>query len=211
MQQDCFNFSPAQVTAPCVPENIVLADARLIYWPSWVAATQAQIWWEQLRQALPWQQSAIQVYGRRVMQPRLSCWVADPGVAYTYSKTRHEPQAWLEPLIQIKQSLEAHCQLRFNSVLGNYYRDGQDGLSWHSDNEPELGEQPWIASMSFGHARRFVLRRRDQHQLKHSIHLAHGSLLLMGGTTQQYWQHALPKTTQACSGRINLTFRWIHA
>lgn len=159
-------------------------------------------------QAWPhWRQHHISLFGRRVAEPRLGIWFADPGVHYRYSGRDCEPLAWPEPLHELRRLLEASLQQCFNGVLCNRYRDGNDHMGWHSDDEPGLGKQPLIASVSLGAGRDFVLRRKDDHRHKISLHLQHGSLLLMAGTTQQCWQHALPRRRQLTQERINLTFR----
>jgi alkylated DNA repair dioxygenase AlkB len=114
--------------------------------------------------------------------------------------------------LEIKQQIEAVARARFpdlcfNGVLLNLYRHGQDSMSWHSDDEPELGKKPIIGSVSFGETRRFIFRYRQNHAVKTDVNLTHGSFLLMAGETQQFWQHAVPKTTRAIAPRINLTFR----
>ena len=191
------------------PMALPLMDAELYYLPNVFGFERALSLYGALEKELSWQQRPIQIYGREVMQPRLSVWVGDSGVAYTYSHTRHEPDPWTPTLSLIKAELEAICHWRFNSVLGNLYRDGADGMGWHSDNEPELGEQPVIASLSLGQERRFTLRKRNNPAQKHALVLAHDSLLLMAGYTQRHWQHALPKSKKQMDGRINLTFRWV--
>ena len=105
--------------------------------------------------------------------------------------------------------MEAAAAARFNSVLANNYRHGQDSMGWHSDDEPELGPEPVIASLSFGAERPFDFRHKRDHHLKHRLLLSHGSLLVMQGNTQQLWQHQLPKRSRVQAGRVNLTFRWI--
>ena len=114
-------------------------------------------------------------------------------------------------LILIKEKIEKEIGLNFNSVLANLYRDGKDSVSWHSDDEPELGINPIIASISFGETRRFQLRHKSNKELeKVEIALTHGSLLIMKGTTQHYWKHQIPKTAKNIGTRINLTFRIVN-
>ncbi len=120
-----------------------------------------------------------------------------------------EPQPWNSVLIIVKEKVEAIAHTRFNSVLLNLYRDGRDSVGWHSDDEPELGKNPVIASVSFGASRRFVFRHKYQKNLKLEMELTHGSLLMMKGSTQHFWQHQVPKTSRAFQPRVNLTFRWI--
>jgi alkylated DNA repair dioxygenase AlkB len=156
-----------------------------------------------------WQQSQIRLYGRTVAEPRLSCWMGDSGAVYRYSGTVFTPKPWIAPVTLLKRAVEARSGQTFNSVLLNYYRNGRDAMGWHSDDEPELGPQPVIASMSLGGARRFLLREKRKGARSFGLSLAHGSLLLMHGDLQQRFQHALPRTLKSVDERINLTFRKI--
>jgi len=142
---------------------------------------------------------------------RLSSWIGDADAVYTYSRTRFEPRPWTPTLIALRAELADRYGLRFNSVLANLYRDGRDSMGWHSDDEPELGAEPVIASLSFGATRRFRLRSRTTREVALTIGLAHGSLLAMRGATQRLYQHDLPKAPKEEGARINLTFRWIRA
>jgi len=162
-----------------------------------------------LLREIPWERHRIKLFGREVDSPRLSCWIGDAGTEYTYSRTRFEPRAWTPALATIREALEARFGLRFNSVLANLYRTGRDSMGWHSDNEPELGEAPVIASLSFGAPRIFRFRSKETHELQGSIELAHGSLLVMAGATQRLYQHALPRSARIDDARVNLTFREI--
>jgi alkylated DNA repair dioxygenase AlkB len=162
-----------------------------------------------LHAEIPWQQHHLNLFGREVVAPRLSCWMGDQDSTYTYSRTRFEPQAWTPTVALLRDDLAVRFAIRFNSVLANLYRDGRDSMAWHSDDEPELGVQPQIASLSFGAERTFRLRKRATREAALSIQLAHGSILSMEGDTQALYQHALPKRAGVNSPRINLTFRWI--
>ena len=128
---------------------------------------------------------------------------------YTYSGIRFEAVPWTTELAELKAQVEQVSGLEFNSVLINWYRDGQDSMGWHSDDEKSLGEAPQIASVSLGASRRFVLRKKSDHTNKKELLLTDGSLFLMLGETQKLWQHALPKTRKSVGDRINLTFRQI--
>ena len=127
---------------------------------------------------------------------------------YGYSNTLMSPVAWSARLLELKHAIEAVSNHRFNSVLLNYYRDGKDSNGWHSDDEPELGHNPVIASLSLGAPRDFHLRHKTNQQTTHKMTLENGSLLVMCGSTQHNWQHHIPKRAKA-QGRINLTFRTI--
>lgn len=158
---------------------------------------------------LQWEQVFVEVFDRRVPQPRLTCWYGDEGKAYSYSGTRLIPLPWTQLLIDIKQRTEEVAGATFNSVLANLYRDGSDSVSWHADNEPELGTEPTIASVTFGATRRFDMRHRNSNE-KVSIGLSSGSVLVMSGLSQARWQHQIAKTKKLIGPRINLTFRTIH-
>jgi alkylated DNA repair dioxygenase AlkB len=152
----------------------------------------------------PWRQESIVVYGKRHLQPRLSAWYGKR--PYTYSGITLEPLP-LTPLLQLLHAaVEEATGRRYNSVLLNYYRDGADGMGMHSDDETELGLQPAIASLSFGATRTFTLRHKgDGRTVK--CDLSDGSLLLMAGSLQKFWQHGINKTKKPTGARINLTFR----
>lgn len=189
---------------------IDLPDARLTYWPQFVCEPASDWIFADLQTTLPWQQDYITLFGRTHKVPRLQVWMGDSHAHYQYSGLALSPQPWSPTVQEIKQKIEKRCCQRFNSVLINLYRDGQDSNGWHSDDEPELGENPVIASLSLGATRRFRLRHRYRKALApYSLDLSHGSLLLMAGTTQRYWQHCLTKTTRRVGPRINLTFRWV--
>lgn len=162
----------------------------------------------QLQKEIQWRQDSITIFGKTHLQPRLIAWYGDKN--YTYSGLTMHRNDWLDFLLYIKAKIEPLANHQFNSVLLNYYRNGQDSMGWHSDNEPELGKNPVIASVSFGGVRRFMLKSRDKkNPAKTEINLTDGSLLVMGGETQHYWLHQIPKTTKLVAPRINLTFRWI--
>jgi len=192
-------------------EHRELGDARLGLCRGWLEPAAAQALAQRLRQGLPWSVHRIRLFGRKVDSPRLSCWVGDPGASYRYSGARFEPQPWIPELLELRQRLAAELGRDFNSVLANCYRDGRDAMGWHSDDEPELGPEPLIASLSLGATRRFLLRRRGDPGSRLALELEPGSLLLMGGAMQRHWQHALPRTARPVGERINLTFRRILA
>jgi alkylated DNA repair dioxygenase AlkB len=137
----------------------------------------------------------------------LTAWYGDEGATYSYSGTTRYPKPWIQLLLEIKQRVEQAAGVRYNSLLINQYRDGTDSVSWHSDDESDLGRNPSIASVSFGAVRSFHLRHRQDKHLGHKLDLGHGSLLLMQGPTQHYWHHQVPKTSRVVGPRINLTFR----
>jgi len=164
----------------------------------------------QLIAGVPWRQDKIVVWGKMYSQPRLVAWYGDPGSDYTYSGIKLTALPWTDLLREIKQQVETVTATSFNSVLLNYYRDNRDSMGFHSDDEPELGPRPAIASVSLGEERTFILKHKTN-KLAKPVRLkpASGSLLLMKGGTQRYWKHGIAKETRLCGPRINLTFRRI--
>lgn len=163
-----------------------------------------------LEQETKWRQEKIKFYGKEIDIPRLTAWYGDSGKTYTYSGIRNEALPWTPTLALIKDRIEAVAGASFNSVLLNFYRSGKDGVAWHSDDEPELGPEPTIGSVSFGGTRCFQFKSKIRTDLDRvDLDLTHGSLLVMRGLTQRNWQHQIPKTKKPVSSRINLTFRKI--
>ncbi len=186
-------------------------DGEVIVYPRFFDFSESDRLFEQLNSSLKWRQDLIRVFGREIRIPRLNAWYGDEGKTYTYSGNSMCPQKWTPTLTLIKERIEKEIGLNFNSVLANLYRDGKDSVSWHSDDEPELGINPVIASVSFGETRRFQLRHKSNKELERvEIPLTHGSLLIMKGTTQHYWKHQIPKTAKKIGARINLTFRVVN-
>jgi len=174
------------------PTALELDDASLDFQTHFFSETESLHLYEYLLKHIDWQQETIQVYGKSHLTPRLSCWMGDENAVYGYSHTVMQPVAWDSKILHIKQKVENVTNESFNSVLINYYRDGKDSNGWHSDDEPELGVNPVIASLSLGAPRDFHLRHKTNKKLTHKMSLTSGSLLVMSGTTQQYWQHHIP-------------------
>lgn len=191
-------------------ERYDLTQGELVYYPHFFSLAESDCYLEQLTSEIDWRHEPIKLYGREILQPRLTAWYGDAGKSYTYSGIEMQPQPWTAALLTIKQEIETIAGVIFNSVLLNLYRHGQDSVAWHSDDEPELGINPVIGSVSFGVTRKFQLRHKVQKELKQTIELSHGSFLLMKGTTQHHWQHQIPKTARVKDPRINLTFRVIN-
>ncbi|WP_313139393.1 alpha-ketoglutarate-dependent dioxygenase AlkB [Stenotrophomonas sp.] len=189
--------------------DLHLADAHVHWHRRWLERSAADVLLSALRADVAWEVHRIRMFGRQVDSPRLSCWMGDAGASYRYSGADFVPVPWHPALLPLRDRLAEFCGATFNSVLLNRYRDGEDAMGWHRDNEPELGPAPLIASLSLGAERRFLLRRRDDHGRKAEVALGHGDLLVMGGATQTHYQHALPRTARPVSERINLTFRWV--
>ena len=162
---------------------------------------------EQLIALTEWRHEVATVMGRRVSIPRLTAWHGEAG--YVYSGIRMTPAPWNTPLLELKAVAEARAAHAFNSVLLNLYRDGRDSVSWHADNEPGLGRNPTIASISLGATRRFQMKHRGSNH-RVALELPDGSCLVMAGATQHHWLHQVPKTARPVGARINLTFRAMH-
>ena len=194
---------------PTEPLRLDLPDADVRLWPQALPPGDADQRFSALRSRIDWQQEDILIFGERRRVPRLVAWHGDPGTTYVYSGTVHEPVPWTADLQWIRARVEALTGQRYNGVLLNLYRDGRDGMGWHADDEPELGRNPVIASVSLGATRRFCLRHRRRKDLKLDLRLPHGSLLCMSGATQHHWVHALPKTRRPVGERINLTLRLV--
>jgi len=194
----------------CSTESIALVDGDATLIPHLFTQERADAYLASLLEDLAWEQQTIRIAGRSVASPRLTAWYGDPGARYAYSGLSLEPIPWSPLLAEIKAEVEAASGVAFNSVLANLYRDGADSMGWHSDDEPELGERPVIASASFGATRRFRLRHRHRRELDPvTVPLQHGALLVMKGDTQANWKHQIPKTRKVSEPRVNLTFRTI--
>ncbi|MFQ3191006.1 MAG: alkylated DNA repair dioxygenase AlkB [Paraglaciecola sp.] len=191
------------------PTQLDMPDANLKYHPSFFPPAQATTIMQALQQSLDWRQEQITLYGKTFNVPRLQAWYGDKNAHYQYSNLSMRPLPWSPVLLELKQKCENASNSRFNSVLANLYRDGQDGMGRHADNETELGQQPVIASLSFGEERNLDFYHNATKD-KVRLPLHNGSLLIMSGDTQKNWQHSMAKTKKTLTARINLTFRYIH-
>lgn len=174
-----------------------------------VGSVAADVAFVALRERVAWRQDYLRMFGDLIAVPRLESWVADEGLDYTYSGIHHDPDPWSEELIALRDLVSEHAGASFNSVLCNLYRDGNDGVDWHADDESEFGPMPVIGSLSLGATRRFDMRRVNDHAEKIELDLHSGDLLIMRGTTQALWRHRVPKTKKPVGERINLTFRLV--
>ncbi|WP_369691927.1 alpha-ketoglutarate-dependent dioxygenase AlkB [Caulobacter segnis] len=164
----------------------------------------------ELRDEIPWRQEEVSVWGKRHLQPRLIFWMGDSGKGYAYSGIALRPEPWSPRIAAIKKTIERLLGRSFNSVLLNYYRDNRDSMGMHSDDEPELGPEPVIASLSIGAVRTLTFKSKLNSDSR-KLRLESGSLLVMAGQTQKNWKHGIGKETAPCGGRINLTFRTIYS
>lgn len=189
--------------------NLLPKDGEAIFFPDLFTPAESDHYLHSLQHDILWKQEPIIIYGKEIMQPRLTAWYGDEGKAYLYSGITMQPKPWTKALLEIKERIETIAMVHFNSALLNQYRDGKDSMGWHRDNEKELGINPVIGSVSFGASRKFMLRHYHDRSLKASVELSHGSFLLMRGKTQHCWMHSIPKTTKPLDMRINITFRVI--
>eukprot|EP00933_Yihiella_yeosuensis_P025337 TRINITY_DN19680_c0_g1_i1.p1 TRINITY_DN19680_c0_g1~~TRINITY_DN19680_c0_g1_i1.p1 ORF type:complete len:277 (-),score=31.58 TRINITY_DN19680_c0_g1_i1:109-900(-) len=181
--------------------------SRVDYDPHFADSKAADTWLKALIKSVPWSQGKIKFFGKEINEPRLTCYAGDK--PYAYSGRQLSPVPWSKvPILQkIREQVEKVTGDSFNSVLCNRYRSGDDSMGWHSDNESVYGPNPTIASVTFGAERDFDFRETGKRPGHLRVHLSHGSLLVMSGSTQDYWQHALPRRKKISTERINLTFR----
>jgi len=189
-------------------EPIKIQNGEYIYVPYFFNRLTADNYFQKLNCEIDWKQEEMIMYGKRLKFPRLTAWYGDNDKPYSFSGITLKPSPWTTDLLEIKSKIEPKCNTTFNSVLLNRYRNGQDSISWHTDAEKELGDNPIIASVNFGATRKFQLKHIHTKQ-KIEIELTHGSLLIMQGELQHFWQHQVPKTSIPVGERINLTYRVI--
>ena len=212
---------PCRMPTAAAPEPRRLEAPGLVlrHWPAWMlhqapsAGLAIDPLERHLRDDLPWEQPTLLLRGRQLPAPRLCCWLADPGCTYQYSGQTHQPRPWTPPLLQLRQLLENELGWRFNSVLLNRYRNGDDAMGWHADDEAALQPGAPIASLSLGASRNLRFRPTPGGAAVGrpplALDLADGDLLVMDPPTQRCWQHALPRRRRVACERINLTFRMV--
>jgi alkylated DNA repair dioxygenase AlkB len=193
---------------PNPPEKVLSQQGEVLLWPRALAPEEAEYWFQTIRGKAELKNYKVFVYGKWHSQPRLTGWMAVEGVSYRYSHLSfegHGIEGWMIPLWD---RIERLCQTRFNSVLINFYRDGNDRMGAHRDLEPELGSHPTLASLSLGGPRKMIFRH-DKRPWKKELMLQGGSCILMKPPLQTHWTHEIPRTRRPCTERINLTFRQI--
>ena len=206
MNTDCLPFSGSGC------EQLPIVDADVLFYARVELGQCYEKLLAELIENTDWRQDEITIYGKTYLQPRLTAWFGNSESTYCYSGISMEPRPWSDTLFNLKTRIEALLAQDFNSVLLNYYRDHRDSMGMHSDDEPELGKPPVIASLSLGEQRTLVLRHKYRKELNSiKLPLPSGSLLLMKGDTQHYWKHGMMKQKRPCGPRVNLTFRNIIA
>tara|TARA_R110000744_G_scaffold2614_2_gene10404 strand:- start:6087 stop:6701 length:615 start_codon:yes stop_codon:yes gene_type:complete len=194
-----------------VPEHgkpVKIQNGEYIYIPNFYDTVTADKYLNRLISDIKWKQESMKMYGKEIPFPRLTAWYGDQDKPYSFSGITLQPHPWSPGLSKIKNDIEPKANVVFNSVLLNRYRDGSDSISWHTDAEKELGQNPVIASVNFGAERKFQLKHKETEE-RINIVLQHGSLLIMQGELQHYWKHQIPKTKKPLGERVNLTFRVI--
>lgn len=187
-------------------ENLLPEGGTALYFGPILNPLEAERYFETLLNTLSWKQDEVIIFGKRHLTRRKTAWHGDKAFLYTYSKTTKEANPWTPELLELRDLVQKKTGTSFNSCLLNLYHSGEEGMSWHADNEKELGAHPAIASLSLGAERKFSLKHRET-KTTVSVNLENGSLLLMKDATQENWLHSLPKTKKVLEPRINLTFR----
>lgn len=190
------------------PVQLLPFDGEVLYWETFLQNNDSQYFIRSLLAQAAWQPDEVMMFGKKIVTRRKMAWYGDGGMEYRYSGITRKPLQWIAPLLEIKKLVESFAEISFNSCLLNLYHDGTESMGWHRDNEPELGQEPVIASISLGAARKFSFKHRKTNETV-TLTLADGSLLLMKGKTQQEWVHCLTKSSRVKEPRVNLTFRKI--
>ena len=202
-QETLFGESPIQI--------FELPGAELVLISEVWSRVEGDLLCERLIQELQWRQDKISMFGQTHNVPRLNAWYGDPGHSYSWSGIEMDPIPWTSTLRRVKERVSEVADAEFNSVLANLYRNGNDKVDWHADDEAVLGPHPVIASVSLGAARNFRIRRKDRSADPINIPLKSGDVLVMSGSTQQYCEHQIPRTKKVLDPRVNLTFRKVQS
>ena len=188
--------------------NVLNKDGEANYYGMVMTTSEANTYYNLLLKNINWKNDEALYHGRHIVTKRKVAWYGDQGFLYTYSNTTKQALPWTNKLIDLKRKTELITNSQFNSCLLNLYHDGNEGMTWHSDDEKSMGKNTVIASLSFGAERKFSFKHRRTRQTI-SLLLENGSLLVMRGNTQSNWLHSLPLSSKINHPRINLTFRTI--
>ena len=193
------------------PIDFEIEDGGLLFYQNFIDYEESNKLLKIFSNNIEWKQDTINMFGKKIPIPRKTAWYGEPQASYVYSGIQNNPLPWTSELRILKQKIEDVCDNSFNSLLMNKYRDGNDKLSWHADDEPELDPQCAKASLSFGSQRAFSIKHRAKkgEGYRHTIELTHGSLLIMKPPMQEFWLHQVPKRPKVERERINLTFRYV--
>ena len=198
----------ASLNSPMSNETIINKDGLAIYFDSLIPKEKSKLFLLQLSKNIQWKNDESVMFGKHFITRRKTAWYGDQPFCYTYSKIKRTALPWTDELLEIKRIVENQEPAEFNSCLLNFYHDGDDGMSWHSDNEKELEKNGAIASVSLGAERKFSFKHKRNKE-KIDLILGNGSLLVMKEQIQTHWMHQLPKSKKISEPRINLTFRTI--
>ncbi len=188
--------------------NLLPLDGEVRYYGCMMSYKASESYFKLLLERISWEPDQVIVFGKIITTKRKIAWYGDVDFSYTYSNVTKKALPWTGELLALKKLVESKLNTRFNSCLVNLYHNGSEGMAWHSDAETALGNEPVIASLSFGAERTFAFKHKETKQ-KVSLVLEKGSLLVMAGKCQEHWLHRLPPTKKACKPRVNLTFRTI--
>lgn len=189
-------------------KNWLPNEGTVNYFGPIMESTEANRYFRKLWETIPWEHDKVKIFGKHITTKRKVSWYGEKPFRYTYSNSTKKALFWTPELLELKNLIEQLTKTTYNSCLLNLYHSGEEGMSWHSDDEKELKQDGAIASLSFGAERKFVFKHKITKE-KVGLVLDHGSLLVMKGKTQTFWQHSLPPTKKVKTPRINLTFRTI--
>jgi len=188
-------------------EDSLLLNGHIDFLADWLPVEESNALFNRLLSDTRWEQPSLMLYGKEHPIPRLQSWLGDDEYRYRYSGKDFVSERWPQSLAELARRISDAADCQFNSVLINLYRDGHDSMGWHADDEPELGKEPVIASLSLGATRDFALRPTGSTRQAARIPLTHGSLMIMKAGMQTHWQHSIPRRARVQDARINLTFR----
>ncbi|MCC6289327.1 MAG: alpha-ketoglutarate-dependent dioxygenase AlkB [Chitinophagaceae bacterium] len=189
-------------------ENLLPHDGIVQYYGRLFSKEKADYYLKSLLDTIAWRNDEAVIFGKKIITKRKVAWYGDKPFEYTYSNIIKIALPWTNDLLDLKDITEQESGETFNSCLLNLYHNGDEGMSWHSDGEPDLKKDGTIASLTFGAERKFAFKHKQTKQ-KIELLLEHGSLLMMKGITQTHWLHRLPPTKLVSKPRVNLTFRTI--
>ncbi len=190
-------------------QEVNLPPSKADFYSNFLKKDQADFLFNNLYDGLDWKQEKINFMGKVSPIPRLTYWFSKENKEYTYSGIKVLPVPYSKVIQRLSDLVEEKSGYEFNSVLLNLYRDGNDKVAWHADDEKSLTDTINIASVSIGAEREFQFKSKHNPEEKEEILLTHGSLLIMHDPVQQHWLHQIPVRKKVNKPRINLTFRYI--
>jgi alkylated DNA repair dioxygenase AlkB len=188
--------------------NLLPKDGTVHYYGKIFTEEQSEIYYVKLLKEINWQHDVVKIFGKEIITKRKVAFLGDEGISYKYSGKNKIAENWLKFILEIKSTVEQISGEKFNACLLNYYHNGSEAMSWHSDNEKEILKHSAIASVSFGAERKFGFKHNFSKE-EIFLMLENGSLLIMKDETQIYWKHKLYTNVKITEPRVNLTFRTI--